>query len=201
MSDSQKPTSKAVGETDGFFDEIPESKENIKEKISELKQGNLDEDSVAKDIALRTVPGPDNSGLLDGLTKSREICETVLDELNNWIYIVDCRVYSESVIGISAKYRWTIKRWGVNETDSFLLENGWENNPHRFADSRFREEDEMEARYSKKIDGINVHINIHVEFPQDILNEMSNKSKSGEDEMEVKQLKSSRDVLNRLRRK
>jgi len=122
----------------------------------------------AKELARDTPPGKPNSTFIENIGGVEGAVEKVVDELNNWIQIVDVRLHRDRKIGIACKYRWTIKRWAHHDMDQWLHDNGWEIMPHRKADSYEHRDNEMEARYRKEIDGYLVHVNIHVEFTNDV---------------------------------
>lgn len=133
------------------------------------------EEEIADRIASSTIPGTSNSGVFEGLEKAKRVAQLVENDLNNWIKIIDFRVYSDSVMSICADYRWTIYRWASNDMESFMAENDWVVMPHRLADSHDRDENEMEARYRKKFGDVWVYINIHVLFPDRAFRELNGK--------------------------
>jgi hypothetical protein len=133
---------------------------------------------VVERIASKTIPGRDNSAIVNSLGDASGVVDSVLEDLNNWVEIVDVRVFRGNVIGIPMRYRWTIKRWSSSDMDKWLLDNGWDKLAHLKADSKEHKDNEMEARYYKEIDGWDVFVNIYVEFTNDVfkaLEENSNK--------------------------
>jgi len=130
---------------------------------------------IADRVASVTIPGESNMAIFKGLQRAAEIAQLVEDDLNNWIDIIDARVYGENMMGIAAEYRWTIYRWGSNDMEGYMADNGWNADPHRLADSYKREEDQMEARYRKKFGDMWVYINILVLFPDRAFDELNAK--------------------------
>jgi len=147
-----------MSQKQGFFDESGESIEKLNRAMK-----------VARD----TVPGKSNSEIVSHLSGIDEITRSFVEELNNWIEIIDVRVYRDGSIGIPCRFRWTIKRWASVDMDRWLLDNGWELIHHRRADSYSHEPNEMEARYAKEIEGATVYANIYVEFTEDVFRAMN----------------------------
>lgn len=142
----------------------------VEQKEEEL---SIDFEEIIEDISKRTIPGPSNDDILGGLEVANVVVPKVIDDLNNWFYILDVRTYSSKKLGIPMRYRWSVIRWAENEMDDWLSKNGWEIMPHLNADSRFREEYEMEARYRKYFDNVEVDCNFLVEFPPEVFEEMA----------------------------
>ena len=144
--------------------------------MSSQKQKLTDKErEVADRVASATIPGTSNMGIFKGLQKAVKVSQLVEDELNNWIDIIDARVYGENMMSIAAKYRWTIYRWASNDMEGYMSDNGWDVDPHRLADSHTREENQMEARYRKEFDDMWVYINILVLFPDRAFKELNAK--------------------------
>lgn len=142
----------------------------------ELLTGQRSKESTADRIARETIPRGDNEGILASLWNVHDVVEDFIDETNNWFEILDVRVYKSGVIGIPCKYRWTIVRWAKNDMDQWLLDNGWDDVAHLAADSREREDNELEARYVKEIGGHMVNATFLVEFPDRVFEEMNDKN-------------------------
>lgn len=131
---------------------------------------------VVERIAEKTIPGSDNSELVESVGGLPDVLEEIIDDLNNWVEIVDVRVFRGKVIGIPMRYRWTIKRWANSDMDRWLLDNDWDNIAHLKADSRKHEDNEMEARYYKEFGEWDVFVNIYVEFTEDVFNALEENS-------------------------
>lgn len=142
---------------------------SIQQQLNEL---GVDPREIAESVAKSTVPGRSNDPVIDGLRFSPKVVEDVIDDLNNWFEVVDVRVYNDVHIGIPMRYRWTIIRWADNDMDQWLMDNGWEQLPHLNADSRTREEDELEARYRKVYRGVVVDTNFLVKFPERVFRKL-----------------------------
>jgi len=123
---------------------------------------------IAERVALKTIPGDDNDRLVSNVSEAGNILDKVLDDLNNWFELVDIRIFRGKVIGIPCRYRWTIKRWVGNDTDKWLIDNGWDNLAHLKADARSHKDNEMEARYHKNFGDWDVYANFYVEFTEDV---------------------------------
>lgn len=143
---------------------------SIQQQVEEL---DIDPEELVERIARNTVPGRSNDHLVDGLESARDILPDVIDDLNNWFEIVDVRVYSDVHIGVPMRYRWTIIRWAENDMDQWLMDNGWEHLPHLNADSRTRQENELEARYRKEFSGVVVDSNFLVRFPERVFRKLN----------------------------
>lgn len=136
-------------------------------------------EDIAEEITRSTYPGPENDGVKRGLMKANAVFPVVVEDLRDWFYAVDVRVYGEDHIGIPMRYRWTIIRWAQQDMDHWLESHGWEDAPHRNADSYSRREDELEARYRKEYSGVTVDCNFLVHIPRVVfekLNENSSKN-------------------------
>jgi hypothetical protein len=131
------------------------------------------EEQIADSIVSSTIPGSSNSGIFDGLQRASRVAELVEDDLNNWVDILDVRVYGENIISICSEYRWTIYRWASHDMEDYMQDNGWQVEPHRLADTHLREEDQMEARYKKQFGDTWVYINILVLFPERAFDELN----------------------------
>lgn len=119
-----------------------------------------------------TIPGRENAPLVNTADDLPDVLEAFVADTNNWFEVLDVRVYRNDNIGIPARWRWTIKRWVVNDMDQWLVDNGWSNIPHLKADSREHEERELEARYRKEFHGYQVWANFYVEFTDDVFEAM-----------------------------
>ena len=173
---------------------------NLESELELEEEGEFKRYSdVVERIASKTIPGRDNSAIVDSLEEASGVVDSVLGDLNNWVEIVDVRVFRGNVIGIPMKYRWTIKRWSSSDMDKWLLDNGWDKLAHLKADSKEHKDNEMEARYYKKVNGWDVFVNIYVEFTNDVfkaLEENGSKITSPRDE----QSDSTEDHLEALKR-
>ena len=145
-------------------------------KDTEPGEGSLDALRSAQRIAQDTAPGKRNSVVLHELEDVHSVVDSFIEELNNWVEIIDVRTYRNKKIGIPCRYRWTIKRWVVNDMDQWLVDNGWMKNAHLRADSKEHRKNEMEARYSKEIEGYTVYANIYVEFTEDVFDSLEDGS-------------------------
>jgi hypothetical protein len=146
---------------------------------SQAQELDVNVEELVGQVVRDTFPGPDNERIEDGMVNALGVFPVVVQDLNDWFYAVDLRVYDEDHIGIPMRYRWTIIRWAHNDMDHWLEKNGWTDAPHRNADSRTRRNDELEARYRKEYAGVQVDCNFLVHIPEvvfDKLNEKSNKS-------------------------
>lgn len=161
---------------------------NRLERLEEFRSG------VAEKIGSTTVPGKSNRDVIEGMRDGAEVVEAYLEDLNNWVVIVDARVRDDGSFGIPARYRWTIKRWAKNDMDGWLEEHGWNNLNHLKADERRRERHEMEARYMKELAGYEVYTNIWVPWTEDVFDRLQkrgsnftpgNKEYGGEAAMEI----------------
>lgn len=123
---------------------------------------------VVERITEKTIPGVDNSTLVDSISGLPDVVDDVISDLNNWVEVVDVRVFRGKVVGIPMRYRWTIKRWASSDMDKWLLDNGWDKLAHLKADSKEHRDNEMEARYYKKFGDWDVFVNIYVEFTEDV---------------------------------
>jgi len=146
--------------------------EKRKEQLIEEARESFKEEEIANSLATSTTPGLSNTSVFEGLSKAEDIARAVEDDLNNWIDIIDFRVYRKDKMSIACKYRWTIIRWAENDMDSWLMDNGWTIDAHRLADSYDRDEDQTEARYRKEFDGVTVYANILVDFPNAVFEEL-----------------------------
>lgn len=136
------------------------------------------EEERAKQVAKDTIPGGSNRERILDIAESVEVVhEAIVEDLNNWVEIVEVRNLGGKRIAVPCRYRWTIKRWADNEMDMWLLKNGWDRIAHRKADSHEHEDYEMEARYRKEFDGWYVYVNIWVPFTEDVF-EALEKNKS-----------------------
>lgn len=137
---------------------------SITEQVSEV---GVDQDleELVDSIVRGTVPGESNEKFNDGIDNASDIVPVVMDDLNNWFEIVEVRVINRDHISIPMRYRWTIIKWSNSDMDQWLIDRDWDLIHHRNADTRFREENELEARYRKEFDGITVDANFLVEFP------------------------------------
>lgn len=122
--------------------------------------------------ARRIVPGKENKQFPDQLRDTAEIVEQVKDDLNNWIEVIDVRLYRNKKIGIPCNWRWTIKRWVAHGMHEWLIDSGWTRENHRRADSYEHEDHELEARYKKEYSGYTVYVNFHVEFTEDVFRKL-----------------------------
>ena len=143
----------------------------IRQRVDDAVTGENEYDTSTR-LLTSTVPGDSNDGVFTGLNKASSIAREVQGELNNWIDIIDVRVYGDSVMSICCEYRWTIVRWANSGMEDYMEDNDWSVNPHRLADTHLREENQMEARYMKEVDGMWVYINILVEFPEWVFDEL-----------------------------
>jgi hypothetical protein len=154
--------------------------------MSQKQDIEFREGTVAGNIASHTVPGKDNDYFIESCRELCEVLESFRSDTNNWFEIVDVRVFRGKNIGLPCRYRWTVKRWVVNEMDKWLLENGWDRIAHLKADSRDHKPNEMEARYRKEFDGYTVYCNFYVEITEDVF-EALNEGKPIENARGVKQ--------------
>lgn len=154
---------------------------SIREQLDEL---GVDTDELVDDLVRSTIPGGSNQPYYDGLDRATDLVPFVLDDLNNWFEIVDVRIYDDDHIAMPMRYRWSIVRWAENDMDQWLMDNGWEDLAHLNADSRTRQENEIEARYRKEFDGVTVDCNFIVLFPDVVFRKMN-----GEDLDRVKRKK------------
>ena len=144
------------------------------ERLIDEVDEEISDQEVIDNIVRATVPGTENTGIFKGLEKAEAIARIVENDLNNWIDIIDFRVYGENLMSIACEYRWTIVRWAENDMDEWLQNNGWHLDAHRLADTHQRDENQMEARYKKEYEGTWVYVNILVDFPErvfDVINE------------------------------
>lgn len=119
-------------------------------------------DAVSERLAGMTIPGESNEGLFDDLEDAADVARAFQGELNNWVEILDVRVRNDGKVGIPCRYRWTLSRWAENDMDQWLMDHGWEQVAHLYADSRQHRSNELEARYRKRIEGKMVYTNIFV---------------------------------------
>lgn len=166
---------------------------SIREQVEELDV-DVTAEEIANRISRETVPGPENDWLQDGIVSASQIMPLVVEDLNNWFYAIDLRVLDDTHIGIPMRYRWTIIRWAKNDMDSWLDNNGWNHVPHLNADSRTRQENELEARYRKNYGDITVDCNFLVEFPEVVFRKMN----EGDLDRLKKQKKARREKRNSL---
>lgn len=142
-----------------------------------------DEEEIAEKIAKDTVPGTNNRDVVVELAESAQaVYAAVLEDLNNWVEIVEVKYHGDRIIGIPCRYRWTIKRWVSNDMDEWLLSNGWSHMPHLKADSEKHRPNELEARYVKQFGDYDVYVNIWVPFTDDVFEAIN----EGEDLTEFK---------------
>jgi len=146
---------------------MSERQEQKAETVLEgIEEGDIDE--ISDRIARNTMPGDTNEQFISTICEAEEAVRKMDEDLNSWFEILDVRIYPRRVIGVPARFRWTIKRWVHHDMDQWLLDNGWEWIAHRKADSDEHEENEMEARYRKDFEGFGVHCNFYVEFTEDV---------------------------------
>lgn len=162
----------------------------------QLQRLDVDPEKLVESIAKRTVPGSSNQHLIKGLDSARGVLPDVIDDLNNWFEIVDVRIYNDRHIGIPMRYRWTIIRWADNGMDQWLIDRGWEQLPHLNADSRTREEDELEARYRKEFNGVVVDANFLVKFPERVFRKLN-----GEDIDRIQEKKAEEEARKKRRKR
>jgi len=146
---------------------------SITQQIDEI---DADLDELAESLMQDTFPGPSNDKITDGLTRAMGVFPVVVQDLNNWFYAVDLRVYNGTHIGIPMRYRWTIIRWAQSDMDGWLEKNGWTDRPHRNADSYTREKNELEARYRKEYAGVTVDCNFLVHMPDVVFEKLQSRS-------------------------
>lgn len=142
-------------------------------EVAEELDLDLESQEVAEYIARQTVPGSRNTPMYEGLQRAVDVVPTVIQDLNNWFEIVDVRVLGEDHIGIPMRYRWTIIRWANQDMDQWLEDHGWEDMAHLNADSRTRQENELEARYRKQFGDVVVDCNFLVFFPDEVFEALS----------------------------
>lgn len=161
---------------------------SVQEQIEELEvdEGELTAEKIVDQIARDTIPGRSNQPFIEGLENAPEIVQDVLGDLNNWVEIMDVRIYSTEEMGIPCRYRWSIIRWTENDMDTWLEDHGWEHMPHLRADSRNRNPNDLEARYRKQFDDVMVNINVHVEIPEVVFDALEGKSGSVVERRKVK---------------
>jgi len=145
--------------------------------IESINEDRVDIKSVAEDITRGTLPGPDNEPVMDGIGTAVGLVPRVVEDLNNWFNIVDVRIYDENHIGLPMRYRWSVIRWAHNDMDSWLRGQGWSQFGHLNADTRTRDEHEMEARYRKNYGDVTVDANFLVYFPDKVFSEMHETSR------------------------
>lgn len=150
---------------------------------------------LASKVARETAPGKGNDEIVASLQDLPGVVESFVEDTNNWFEVIDVRTHRNGNIGIPCRYRWTIKRWVVNDTDTWLIDNGWDQLAHLFADSKEHEENEMEARYRKEIDGYTIWMNAYVEFTNDVFEAMQ----KGEPIQSVEEKREKREKVERVR--
>ncbi len=149
-----------------------ETEQLLEEEDGEFKTYS----EVAERIAAKTLPGDGNEALVNSVGEASDVMDDVVSDLNNWVEVIDARIFRGKVLGMPCRYRWTIKRWADSDMDKWLIDNGWEKLPHLMADSRQHEDNEMEARYYKKFGEWDVFVNIYVEFTEDVFEALSENS-------------------------
>jgi hypothetical protein len=162
-------------------------------EIMSLTEQKLETDEeIADKVVASTIPGSPNTGIFEGIRKAEGVLSAVQRDLNNWIDILDFRVYGENMMSVCAEYRWTIYRWGSNDMQDFMLDQGWTIEHHRLADTHLRDEDQMEARYKKKFGDVWVYINILVYFPERAFRELN--GEEAVDEVKQKKMERKREI-------
>lgn len=122
-------------------------------------------------IVKETIPGRRNEELKDVASTSAIVIDEFEAMTNNWFEIEKVHLYPNQ-IGITARFRWTIERWAGINMDTWLVKKGWNNDAHLMADWNGREENEMEARYSRNIVGVPVRANFLVLFTDRVFKAM-----------------------------
>jgi len=131
------------------------------------------QEGITSRIASLTIPGESNDDVLNTVEAAAEVLPEYIEQMNNWVRVLDVRCIKGGQIAIPARYRWTIKRWAKNDMDGWMLDNGWSLEHHLKADSRQHRDNELEARYKKEINDWPVYTNIYVPFTEDVFEELS----------------------------
>lgn len=175
----------------------------LREVIREVRgeeEGALDDiGDFDSRLAQRTLPGRSNEDIIRNMKGMDRVVEAAVNDLNNWVEVIDVRLHRDLKVGIPMRYRWTIKRWVANNMDQWLMNNGWEDMPHLKADSREHEPNELEARYRKEFGDYLVHVNIYVPFTDDVFEALNNSGGMEKVEEVKRRKKAKRNIMDERR--
>lgn len=165
------------------------------------RQRTLGSIDIADRLSRSTVPGKRNVDIINSITESADVVGEAIRELNNWVEVVDVRIYRGKKIGIPCRYRWTIRRWAENSMDAWMMENGWMKNNHLMGDSRDHEANESEHRFSKEFGGWTVYVNIWVEWTDDVFDELNGRGGIDRAVDRAESKREKRNKVDRIRRR